>query len=597
MATEELFLAAWVEQAPCAVLVADVAAYSRLMSTDERSTHARMKSLLVNVLQPGVVSYRGRIVKHTGDGFLARFDSCVDAVQCTQELQRELRLAEDDIEPARRIRFRMGLNFGPVLIEDNDIFGHAVNVAARLSDLAQAGGVVISEAVRSDVGDRIDLPVEALGELRLRNIRPAVRAYALRNAFGSSDESPMPPSDRMRRVNIPAVAVLPFRDLDAAVGRSHIGDGILEEIASSLAALNEMLVISPTSTLRYRDSMPDIGLVAQELGVRYVISGSIQRSGRRLRISVLLNDADTLGLVSSSSYEGTLDESFDLQDRIVLDVVGTIAPQIRDIELRRARLKRPESLDAYDCFLRGIDFLRGRTKEEFEQARVMFDAAIETDDTYAPSHAYAAFWHIRNIAQGWSKDSQRDITAAMRLSASAIECEPSNALGLAINGHCKSFVLHDYDAALPLVQRAVARSPNHPVVLSFASLTHSYTGRSALALQQAQHSVRVSPYDMYSFWLFNVLSIAHYANANFQEAALWSKQAFRENRNFAANLRMLAASLSAAGLFEEAKMAGAILIQTDPAFKVSRYASFCPWATAETRERFLDNLRAAGLPD
>ncbi len=580
-----------------AILVADVCGYSRLMSMEEHATHTRMMSHYVNVVQPGIVSYRGRIVKHTGDGFLARFESSSDAVRCALDMQRELLLAEATVELSRRIRFRMGLNFGAVLLEKNDVFGHAVNVAARLSDFAEAGGIVIAHAVMEAVGTRFTFESDDLGKLKLRNIHPPVRAYALRPPISTVAAGELPPVDQVRRVNVPAVAVLPFQDVNAAIGQSHIGNGILEEIATSLAALKELLVISPMSTLRYRGLMPDIGLVAQELGIRYVISGSIQRSRSRLRITVLLNDAETSGLVWSNSYEGCVDDTFDLQDRIVLDVVGTIAPQIREIELRRACSKRPDSLDAYDYFLRGVELLRGRTQSEFCQAKIMFEKAVQADDGYAPSYAYWAFWHIRNIAQGWSWDTRQDTDRAMHLSASAIECEPGNALGLAINGHCKSFILHDYDAALSLLQRSVARSPNHPVVLSFASLTNSYTGRSSEALAQAERSVRVSPYDFYSFWLFMVLSVAHYACRNFQEAVLWSKQAFQENQHFSANLRILAASLSAAGRFEEAHVAGSILMQTDPAFRISRYASLCPWAVNDTRELFLLNLKAAGLPE
>jgi adenylate cyclase len=580
----------------CAILTADISGYTRLMSIAEQETHARCMRLSVNIIQPGVVGYRGRIVKHTGDGFVAWFVSCLDAIKCALDLQKELLLAEAQIPPESRILFRMGLNVGEVLFEQNDIFGHEVNIAARLHDRAEAGTVVISEATRKELGSQFVFDAEDLGPLRLRNIAYPVRAFAMR---------PNPrmvvveniPIDHPRRVNPPAVAVLPFRDLNAPGGQSYVADGILEEIAARLANLAELLTISANSTFRYRDPMHDVSRVAQELGVRYVITGTRQQLGMLLRIMVDLNDAETGRLLWSTLYDGEVDHIFDLQDRISMDVVGTIAPQILDRELRRSFTKRPDSMDAYDYFLQGVHLLRGKDLEEFSRGRRMFQRAIELDDSYAPAFAYAAFWHIRNLAQGWSNDHDFDRNRADALSAAAIEREPNNAMGLAVHAHCRSFLFRDYDTAIPLFEHALAQSPNNALVLSFSSLTRSYILDAAKALQQAEKSIRISPFDMYSFWLHFVLSIAHYADHNFCESLVWSKRAMGENRRFSANLRMLAASFSAVGNVAEARQVGTMLMEVDPNFRVSKYAITCPWGPSDVRAEFVSMLRLAGLPE
>ncbi|MDI3305927.1 MAG: winged helix-turn-helix domain-containing protein [Acetobacteraceae bacterium] len=561
------------------------------------SVSSELAQLTVNVIQPGIVSHRGRFTKTTHGSFVACFDSCTDALQCSMRLQQNVASAEVGSIPERRIRLRLGLHFGEVSLADEGVFGQVVEIAERLCECAEPGAILLAGAVQAEIGSRFELKANDLGELRLPDIDHPLRAFQLRLPADTHAAHGALPFGQPRRAEVPAVAVLPFRDLDVPAGQSHMGDGILEEIALRLATLREVAVISPTSTLRYRDAVPDISRVAQDFGARYVISGSIQRSGPRLRIRVLLSDAETAGIVWSNIYEGDPERIFDLQDQITFDILATVAPQIREAELRRARSKPPENLGAYDYFLRGVELLRGKDIEEFDRAHVMFKKAMQADEYYAPTYAYAAFWHIRNIAQGWSSDPGLDVRQAMALSALAIEHEPSNALGLAIHAHCRSFILHDYESALPLHKRAVARSPNHAFVLSFSSLTHSYVEDSAEALAEAERSVRLSPHDLYSFWLYMVLAVAHYANRNFEEAAVWSKRAFHENRHFSANLRTLAASLSAVGRFEEARGVGAILMRTDPAFRVSQYALLCPWAVPHTKEEFLSNLKLAGLPE
>lgn len=580
-----------------AIIAADISGYTRLMNLFERETHLRFLRLRAGIIQPLVVTFRGRVVKNTGDGFVAAFESSNDALQAVISLQQELALAEAAIARDRRIAFRFGLNYGEVFVEPDDIFGHAVNVAARLHDIASPGGAVLSQAVCDQLGPWMKPAIEDLGLRKLRNIKEPVRAYLLRRPRGVLKDATPDPVDDPRPARQPSLAVLPFRDLNTATGESRFVDGLHEEIASSLAALHELAVISSTSTLRYDRLTPDVETVARELGVRYVITGTRQRVGSRLRINVHLNDAESNAILSSGQYEGDLDHLFDLQDKIAVDLIGIVAPKIRKSELQRALSKRPDSMDSYDFFLHGIELLRGKSADEFARAPFFFRAAMDADNTYAPARAYAAFWHIRNIAQGWSPDVAADSRRAEELSAAAIECDPDNALGLAIHAHCKSFLAHDYDAAMPLLDRALAASPNHAIVLSFASLTASYVGQPRMALERANRSLRLAPHDLYAFWLCLVLSVAHYAGGKPAESVVWARRAVQENPRFAAGLRMLVAGLSATGRHAEAQRAAATLIEVDPKFRLSSYRRLCPWAIAAVREEFLGNLRAAGLPE
>src|SRR5437773_4836196 len=340
-----------------AILAADVVDYSRLTEAAEEETHLRLRAIRVETVDPCVVSYRGQIVKNTGDGFIAVFDSCVDAIRCSVEIQREIAAIESAKTPDRRIRLRMGLNAGDVILDANDVYGSTVIVAARLEQHAPPGGVLISNALRELVGQRIEVPLDDLGRLRLKNISRPVHAYSL-HLPSVGDEVAAPAHGRSaRRARVPAIAVLPFRTTGENPDDAYFGEGMVDDIIVSLASIRGLLVISRTSALTYRTGTIDLQKVGQELGVRYVLSGSVRRSSEHIRINSELADVQTGSLIWADRYDGEWRELFSLQERIATRIVWSIAPHVREAELKRALRKRPESMNAYDLLMQAIDLM------------------------------------------------------------------------------------------------------------------------------------------------------------------------------------------------------------------------------------------------
>ena len=340
-----------------AILAADVVDYSRLTEAGEEDTHVRLRALRVQTIDPCVVSFRGVIIKNTGDGFLASFDSAVDAVRCAVELQHEL-VASEAFQPIeRRIRLRIGLNVGEVITESEDIYGTSVNVAARLERFSPPGGVVISDTVLAFVKSTMDVLVEDIGELELKNISRPVQAYSI--CIPGADHASRPP----RRAKLPSIAVLPFRSPNENPEEAYFSEGMVDDIIFTLASVRGLLVISRTSALLYRDGLTDLQRIGQELGVSYVLSGSVRRAGSKLRISAELSHVETGAVLWTDRYDGDLADLFDLQERIATRIVWSIAPHVRETELKFAMRKRPENMNAYDLLMRAIDLLSRMTPQ------------------------------------------------------------------------------------------------------------------------------------------------------------------------------------------------------------------------------------------
>ena len=338
-----------------AVMAADVVDYTRLTEVAELETHTRLRSLRVGTIDPCVVSYRGQVIKNTGDGFLASFDSSMDALRCALEIQREVPAQEASITADRKIRLRIALNVGEVIVEEEDIYGTSVNVAARLEQFSPPGGIVISDALHAIARSAINVPVEDLGPLELKNLSRPVHAYSLRISGAETGEPSNP--HLSRRAKLPAVAVLPFRMTGDDPERAYFGEGIIDDIIFNLSSVRGLLVISRTSALTYRSGPIDLQKIGQALGVRYVLSGSVRRDKDHLRITAELSDVESGSVIWIDRYDGDLTELFDLQERIATRIVWSLAPHLREAELKSVRRKRPENMNAYDLLLQGIDLL------------------------------------------------------------------------------------------------------------------------------------------------------------------------------------------------------------------------------------------------
>lgn len=575
-----------------AVLAADVVGYSRLTEADEEYTHTMLMRLRSEVLDPGIANHRGRLIKNTGDGFLAMFDSTQDAARCALNLQQAVAAQTADQSPGRRISFRMAVNVADAIIEKDDIYGEGVNVAARLQTYAEPGGVVVSAAVVEQIGG-LALGAIDLGDLHLRNLARPVRVFLLRvhtpperlvgDAFAGSEPRP-------------SIAVLPFRKHEPASEEGYFADGIVDVIIHALAALKELFVISRGSTLGYTGATIDARAIGRELGVRYVLHGSAQRSGGRIRIRTELSDTETSAVIDSDQYEGSLTDLFELQDRIAMNVVRTIAPHVREREFRRALRKHPQNITAYDLVLQALDLLYRMDKESFSRARGLLQEAISYDPGYAPAYSYIAYWYIFRVGEIGSSDPDADAAAGARYAAAAIERDSNDALALAIYGHVQSFLLKKYDRAVSYLDRALAAGPSSAMAWTNSAATCGFIGDGATAVQRAEQGVRLSPLDAHTFWHEGHLAQAYYVNGDYEQALTWALSAVGRNDSIRFNLRTLIATLAALGRIAEAVDVAGHLLRIQPDFRVGPYAKRCPFQGL-ILERWLARLRSAGLPD
>jgi adenylate cyclase len=575
-----------------AVLSADAKGYSRLMGADEVGTVQTITGHRA-AMRHTVLRFNGRVVDTPGDNLLAEFASVVDAVTCAVEIQRVLGERNARLPNDRRLDFRIGVNFGEIIVDGERIYGNTVNVAARIEALADAGGVSVSGTVYEQIANKLSIGWESLGEQAVKNIpRPlrVLRALLDTSAPTRAREPGRVPTDR------PSIAVLPFRELGATEEHRYFGDGLVEDIVGALASLPDLFVVSRTSTARFREAPVDLKSVGRDLGVRYVLTGSVRRAGARLRIAAELADVESQTVLWSDKVDGRTSRLFELQDRLSEKTVTTLAPHVRAAEIRRALRKRPENLDAYDYMLRGLDLLYRLRRSEFDSARRMFDKAIALDSTYAAPYTLAAMWHSIRVGQGWSGDETADYEMVMCMAGAALERDPFDARALALCGHVRALRFRDYDGAITLFDRATAASPNSAVAWVRSSPTYSYLGKPAEAKRRALLALRLSPLDPHLFYTHAALALAAYTAGEFEQAATWGSKARSQNARFTANLRVLAASLAAAGRRDEASEAAAALMGVEPAFRVEPFCASYPFKDAYLRIALESHLKAAGLP-
>jgi adenylate cyclase len=582
-----------VQRRLAAILAADVVGYTRLMETHEVDTHIRLMQLRSEVLAPGVAAQRGRIVKHTGDGFLATFDTARDATRCALSLQEAVAARTIGLPADQRISFRMGLNAADIILEGDDVFGDGVNIAARLQTYAPSGGVVVSSAVAEQLGNDFDVNVIDLGDLRLRNIGRPVRVYAL--------HPPMQPSRLVGEAAAgseprPSIAVLPFRMNLVSPDQAYFVDGIVYDIIRGLAALKELFVVSRGSTLGYGGRNIDVREIGRQLGVRYVLYGSVQKTSTTLRIGTELSDAESGEVVRSDQYEGDLGDLFALQDRIAISVVRTIAPQVLERELIRALRKHPQNLTAYDLVLQALDLLYRMDYDSFSKARGLLEQAISYDPNYALAYSYVALWYVFRIGEIGSSDPDADARAGARYAARGVELGGDDAFALAVYTHAQSFLLHDLDKGREVSGRAIAAGPSSAMAWTMASATSGFLGDGPEAVSQGEQGVRLSPLDARSFWHEGLLGQAHYVNGDHEQALEWALSALNRNGLIRFNHRLLIATLDALGRGREAAEAARRFLQIQPDFHVSSYARRCPFRAAAL-EAWLGHLRSAGLPE
>jgi adenylate cyclase len=567
--------------------------YTRLMEAHEENTHTRLMQLRSEVLDPGVRAQNGRIIKNTGDGFLATFDTARDATRCALSLQEALAVNTAGMPADQRISFRMGLNAADIIVEKDDVYGEGVNVAARLQTYAPAGGIVVSGAVAEQLGKDLNVSVIDLGDLHLRNMSRPVRVYAL---HPSKQPAKLVGEALAGSEPRPSIAVLPFRMNLADPDEGYFADGVVDDIIRGLAGLKELFVVSRGSSLGFGGRNIDVREIGRQLGVRYILYGGVQRTMTTVRIVTELSDAESGEVIRSDFHEGDLGELFALQDRIAVSVVRQIAPQVRERELMRAMRKHPQNMTAYDLVLQALDLLYRMDYDSFSKARGLLEQAISHDPNYTMAYSYVALWYVFRIGEIGSPDPDGDAAAGAIYATEAIERGGDDAFALAVYGHVQSFLLHNFHKAKGVLERAIAAGPSSAMAWTMASATAGFLGDGPAAVRHGEQGVRLSPLDARSFWHEGLLGQAHYVNGDFEQALEWARGALNRNELIRFNQRLLIVTLNTLGRREEAAQAARRFLQIQPDFRISSYVRRCPFRGAAL-ETWLGHLRSAGLPD
>ncbi|HEX6011574.1 MAG TPA: adenylate/guanylate cyclase domain-containing protein [Geminicoccaceae bacterium] len=583
------------ERRLAAILAADVAGYSRLMEADERGTLERLKTHRKELVEPLLAEHRGRIVKLMGDGALCEFASAVDAVECAIRIQRGMAEREEAAVPEEeRIRFRIGINLGDVIREaDGDLYGDGVNVAVRLEQLAEPGGVVISGTAFDQLRGELGRAFAPLGEQRLKNIERPVRAYRMVLPGGGPPERPaLPLPDR------PSLAVLPFENLSGDPEQGYFADGIAEEVITALSRARWLFVIARNSSFVYRGKAVDVRQVGRELGVRYVLQGSVRRAGGRVRITGQLIDAQSGAHLWVERFDGTLAGVFELQDRVAEGVAGAIEPALRGAEIERARRKPTESLGAYDLYLRALQHLFTPTADHNREALRLLEQALALDPDYATALGLKALCHLNAYLhlRGWAGDDEAERAAGERAAHRALALGRNDPVALATGGFVMSVLAHDHEAALATLGRAVALNPSSALALSFSALVHCFAGDYGTAIEHGRRALRLSPFDPLSFRPLIALTFAHLFTGRTEAAAGYAARAVQADPDFEVCHALLVASLVELGRLEEAREAAKRLTAQFPTFRIAQLRR-AGVRDAARFEAWLEALRRAGLPD
>lgn len=546
-----------------AILAADVVGYSRLVGLDEAGTVARVRALFREVAHPEVAKAGGRVFKVVGDGFLAEFPSAVAAVTCAAAIQAATEARAATEPEARRILARIGVHLGDVLVEGTDLFGDGVNVAARLEGLAEPGGVVLSGAVADAVRGRVPQALEDLGERGLKNIERPIRVFRLALAAASAE----PP--RLAMPERPSLVVLPFQNLSGDPEQEYFADGIAEDITTALSRIGWLFVIGRNSAFTYKGRAVDVRQVGRDLGVRYVLEGSVRKAGDRVRITGQLIEAENGRHVWADRFDGELSNIFDLQDRVTGRVVGAIEPQIRFAEIARAQLKPLSSLQAYDLRLRALAKINNASCAQLADGVDLLRRAIGMDPGYASAHATLGRCRWRQIAQGCLTDNRPAITEALSCMETALSLQDDDPDTLAYAGYLLAILGGDRQRGAALVQKALSLNPHAILALDFAAMLHAYGGETEVVRTYVERANRLNPLEVAAGRNLAV-AIAHFANGSYEDALNATIVTLRDWPNYAPAWRYRTASLGLLGRIQEGRAAMAYLAKLSPGFSITR---------------------------
>jgi TolB-like protein len=581
-----------VERRLAAILAADVAGYSRLMGVDEEGTLAALKNLRKSLIDPKIAEHRGRIVKTTGDGILLEFPSAVDAVRCAIDVQRGMGECNAAVQRDRRIEFRIGVNVGDIIIEGDDIFGDGVNIAARLEGIAEPGGIAISDDTYRQVRDKVDVTFDDTGEQQLKNIMRPVKVYRVRLDRTAHTASPtLTVPDR------PSIAVLPFENMSGDPEQEYFADGMAEDIITALSRIRLLFVIARNSSFTYKGRAVDLKQVGRELGVRYVLEGSVRKAANRVRITGQLIDTATGAHLWADRFDGSLEHVFDLQDQVTTSVVGAIAPAVERAEIERAKRKATDNLEAYDYYLRGLAYHYRWTRDATDEALRLCYKAIELDPNFGPAFGIAARCHVWKRANRWVTDLEREAAEALRIARRGIEAGIDDPIALCGCGFAFAYIGRDLDSGVTFIDRAIAIDRNASAAWHLSSFVRSWLGQPDLAFDHEMRALRLSPLDPRIGQMQFAAALAQFCAERFDEAVLWAGKASRDLPNWPLGIGVAAASYALGEREEEARNSAAHLRELIPSVRIADITSLFPFRRPEDTARLTEGLRKAGVPD
>jgi adenylate cyclase len=578
-----------------AIVSADVAGYSRLMGRDESGTLAALKALRREVVDPAIATHGGRIVKTTGDGLLLEFPSVVNAVRCAIEVQTAMADRTAGMAEDRRITFRIGINIGDIIVEGDDIFGDGVNVATRLQEIASSGGICISSRVHDDVRDRLETAFDDGGAQTLKNITRPMQVWRWLPGTAVAPKlapapTPLPLPDK------PSIAVLPFQNMSSDPEQEYFVDGLVEDIITGLSRFKSLFVIARNSSFTYKGKAVDIKQVGRDLGVRYVLEGSVRKAANRVRITGQLVESENGVHIWADRYDGDLSEIFELQDKVAMAVVGAITPKLEQAEIERAGRKTTESLGAYDCYLRGMAAFYTRKSGSLGEARQFYDRAIELDPVFAAAHAMAAYCNAMMVGGG-AKPDKALAAETSRLVSRAVELDRNDATVLARAAFVHARLARDLGMAASYSERAQTLNPNFALAWAVSGWVKVWLGEPEIGIEHFARAIRLSPLGPDA--LLGLIGKAHayFMAEHYGEAWSTAVVASQEHQR-AEFFRIAAASAAMAGHRDNAAEYMALFLKVDPDRRISNLAEVLgPYKRAEDVERYKCGLRLAGLPE
>ncbi len=587
-----------------AIVSADVSGYSRMMQVDEAGTHRRLKARYDELVAPQIEQKGGRIVKLMGDGLLAEFPSVVSAAECALEVQIAAAAADANVDPGRRIEYRIGIHLGDVIVDGDDIYGDGVNLAARLQESGDVGGISLSDDAYRQVRGKVDAAFVDGGAVSLKNISGDVRVW--RWTLGYDDESlrgegieaAIGPAATQPLADKPSLAVLPFDNLSGDPEQEYFADGMTEDIITGLSRFRSLYVIARNSTFAYKGNSPDVRQVARDLGVRYILEGSVRRGGQRIRINAQLIDAEAGGHQWAERYDRELADIFAVQDEVTEAIIAAIAPEIDQAERNRAQRKPPESLDAWSLYQRGLAAYHATTKDGFETAIQLFDRVNDLDPGFAPAFAMGADARTRLTIHYMPGDTSL-LRQAQDKAGVATTLDANDADCLWVDGKVQSFLGY-HDAAVARGQEAITLNPNSAMAHQAFGLILQRAGRSDEAIRHITQAIDLSPRDLFLPGFLALGSKALYDIGRFQDALNWAGRANRSRNPRPLSFIVAAAALSELGdrdaaVAVVAEMLDLTGLKSAPELRELLFWN-CPMSQ-ERNEQTMEALRQAGLPD